>query len=188
MNNDADQKVKWREWWIRYDLQTVNEVESYVDSIHVIEAAQALAEIESLHKLHDMNQTIIDGMRGVVAMARAVNNQTPDARVTHQLKRFDADKLSDYRDAEIESLRAENAELKEWKKSMGGAMPLELVDRSRFLLKQAYETKLSAATAQMEKLVEALIIIRSFGYMTQFKIIDQALAQYQQFKKDSASE
>lgn len=71
---------------------------------HVIEYS-ALTDLQNqvdeLKQQNDMNQLIIDGMRGVVAMARAVNNQKPDQRVTHQLKRFDQDKLSDYRDEQV---------------------------------------------------------------------------------------
>ena len=178
MNNDADQKVNNLElvfdeveiqaYYAKLDLDDAGNMDSAIWCARY-QFDKVKTEIESLQKLNDMNQAIIDGMRGVVAMARAVNNQTPDLRVTHQLKRFDADKLSDYRDAEIESLRAENDELKKWKKSMGGAMPLELVDRSRFLLKQAYETKLSAANAQMDAVAEILEYYKTRGIIELYR-------------------
>ena len=77
MNNDADQKMKWREFWICCDAGLNNsgygtidlEPDADSESLHVIEAASALAEIEKLRAENaelkvfmDSNQMALNAM------------------------------------------------------------------------------------------------------------------------------
>lgn len=53
-------------------------------------------ENERLSKVNDMLHAICEGMRGVCAIARMINSQRPDVRMTHAFSRYDINKLNDY--------------------------------------------------------------------------------------------
>lgn len=166
MSNDADQKVKWREWWIlqnRCNLplrvfncwdQATNHIEPNDNLVHIIEAAPALAEIEKL--------------RADLALGEESSLQ-----VSIVLK------------AEIDKLRTENTELKRRISGHMGAVDI-FCERNDKL-----QSKLSAATAQMEKLADWLVLIAApsvfncaIGEGNQRAAATKAIAQYEQFKKE----
>lgn len=55
-------------------------------------------------------------------------------------------------EAELSAAEVENAQLKAWKDKMSGAMSLELVDRSRQILKEEYEAELTKRDIVIEKM------------------------------------
>lgn len=52
------------------------------------------AEIVKLKEISDMKSAIIEGMRRVCAIARMVNNQRPDVRMTAAFESYDISKLN----------------------------------------------------------------------------------------------
>lgn len=53
-------------------------------------------ENAKLTKVNDMLHAICEGMRGVCGIARMINAQRPDVRMTHAFNSYDINKLNDY--------------------------------------------------------------------------------------------
>ena len=53
-------------------------------------------ENERLFQANDMLRLVCDGMRRVCAIARMINQQRPDIRMTHAFNDYDINKLNDY--------------------------------------------------------------------------------------------
>ena len=116
-------------------------------------------------------------------------------------KFFGEEEFETYADTLIESLRAENYELKKEKEEY-----YEKYRRSYDVETKALETKLSAANAQMEKMAEALdyykklkqeylslgglfnpelMNLSDVALQSIFNPASEGLAQHEEFKKDS---
>lgn len=78
-------------------------------------------------------------------------------------------------------MQAEIDELKSCKAKMAGAMPIELVDRSRQILKEEYEAELIKRDIVIEKMKSALESVAytppEFDASVEAEIADEALAE-----------
>jgi chromosome segregation ATPase len=69
-------------------------------------------ELAEAKALHDMDALIMSGLRGVLAIARMINNARPDARMTGALAAYDKSPLPASDHSRIERLEVQLAEAK----------------------------------------------------------------------------
>jgi len=138
VNNDADQKPKWREFWLKNVRGEAFVFEFYQDNcIHVIEAAPALAEIEKLRAENADLKKTLDSVNnckvGDVVIYHPTKIEPDEQLVLEEFNKLSSKlraekanewkKMDEAKDAfavhttelenELEKLRAENAILRE---------------------------------------------------------------------------
>lgn len=84
------------------NLRTIKSNQSDVIDSKSNKIKERDAEIVKLKKVSDMKSAIVEGMRRVCAIARMVNNQRPDVRMTAAFESYDISKLNNSHRAEIE--------------------------------------------------------------------------------------
>ena len=176
MNNDADQKPKWREWWINFDtthgvaVRTRSQYEDKTfprcpdyqsDAVHVIEAAPALAGIESLRAENAELKSETAGLKMALKMA-----------CEHAQEKIDELK----KDKSIRRC----GECGNVGMSSAGIGYISDLDSELTKTKD----KLSAATAQLENMAEALRYYQTKGIIDNVR--DEILKDFENEKKSSA--
>lgn len=154
MTNDAKQKQAWEvkmDTYINSRMSFVEDeflrgtVSSYMREGYKTCRAEMQTENTELKTNLDLEKD------GYINLRKAWNVEV----VENEHKQVKINTL----EAELSAAEVENAELKAWKDKMAGAMPLELVDRSRQILKEEYQAELTKRDIVIEKMKASLVAI-----------------------------